>query len=120
MPPSSQEVAVSKESWLIAIGIGFIHAKIASHENLRRVDDLHNQSGDAFPGHFCPLKGFIPLSRLVIHLILVCQPCWPQDGVVQPGGFDEVGGRAKRRQICTDLATVPCAEFTWNFVIDPK
>jgi hypothetical protein len=43
----------SKESWLIAIGIGFIHAKIASHENFLRFDDLHNQSGDVSPRDFC-------------------------------------------------------------------
>jgi hypothetical protein len=42
----------SKERRLIAIGIGFTHAKIASHENLLRFDDLHNQSGDAFPRDF--------------------------------------------------------------------
>jgi hypothetical protein len=76
--------ATSKEGWLIAIDFGFIHAKIASREDLRRIDNLHNQGGDAFPGDFCSFERLIPSGRLVVHLVYVCQPRRAEDTVVQP------------------------------------
>jgi hypothetical protein len=63
------------------------------------------------------LERLIPLSRLIIHFVLVRKPSRPEDSVIHSGCFDHIGSPAKWRKIRTDLATIPCTEFAGNFVV---